>query len=113
MPMCAARSRMGWSTLLVLDNFEHLVEGSGFLSEVIERAPHVELLTTSRERLNVQSEWVFDVEGLALAENGDGSASAVRLFVERARQVVPGFTLDDAGHSQALRICRLVDGMPL
>src|SRR6476469_6509251 len=47
------------STLLVLDNFEHLVEGSGFLSEVIERAPYVELLTTSRERLDVQSEWVF------------------------------------------------------
>src|SRR5215471_16865108 len=42
------------STLLVLDNFEHLVEGSGFLSEVIERAPQVELLTTSRERLNVR-----------------------------------------------------------
>jgi len=101
------------STLLVLDNFEHLVEGSGLLSEVIERAPQVELLTTSRERLNVQSEWVFDVEGLGLAENGDGSGSAVRLFVERATQVVPGFALDDAGYSQALRVCRLVDGMPL
>ncbi len=101
------------STLLVLDNFEHLVEGSGLLGEVIERAPHVELLTTSRERLNVQSEWVFEVEGLGLAESGNGSASAVRLFVERARQVVPGFALDDAGYSQALRICRLVDGMPL
>jgi predicted ATPase/class 3 adenylate cyclase len=101
------------STLLVLDNFEHLVEGSGFLAEVIELAPHVELLTTSRERLNVQSEWVFDVEGLGLAENGNGSASAVRLFVERATQVAPGFALDDAAYSQALRICRLVDGMPL
>ncbi len=101
------------STLLVLDNFEHLVEGSGFLSEVVERAPHVALLTTSRERLNVQSEWVFDVDGLGLAENGDGSASAMRLFVERATQVAPGLTLDDAEYSQALRICRLVDGMPL
>src|SRR6266568_554280 len=99
------------STLLVLDNFEHLVEGSGLLGEMIERAPHVELLTTSRERLNVQSEWVFDVDGLGLAENGSGSASAVRLFVERAKQVTPGFALDDT--SQALRICRLVDGMPL
>jgi predicted ATPase len=99
------------STLLVLDNFEHLVEGAGLLGEVIERAPHVELLTTSRERLNVQSEWVFDVEGLGLAENGNGSASAVRLFVERAKQVAPGFALDDA--AEALRICRLVDGMPL
>src|SRR5262249_43270035 len=101
------------STLLVLDNFEHLVEGSGFLSEVIERAANVELLTTSRERLNIQSEWVFDVEGLGLAENGNGSASAVNLFVERAAQVVPGFALDDAGYSQVLRICRLVDGLPL
>jgi predicted ATPase len=101
------------STLLVLDNFEHLVEGSELLGEVIERAPQVELLTTSRERLNVQSEWVFDVEGLGLAENGNGSASAVRLFIERATQVVPAFALDDAGYSHALRICRLVDGMPL
>jgi len=99
------------STLLVLDNFEHLVEGSGLLGEVIERAPHVELLTTSRERLNVQSEWVFDVDGLGLAENGNGSASAVRLFVERAKQVTPGFALDDT--TEVLRICRLVDGMPL
>jgi predicted ATPase/class 3 adenylate cyclase len=98
------------STLLVLDNFEHLIEGSGFLTEVIERAANVELLTTSRERLNVQSEWVFDVDGLGLAENGNGSASAMRLFVERATQVA---TLDDAESSQALRICRLVDGMPL
>jgi predicted ATPase len=101
------------STLLVLDNFEHLVEGSALLSEVIERTRHVELLTTSRERLNVQSEWVFDVEGLGLAERENGGASAVHLFVERATQVVPDFSLDDAGYSQALRICRLVDGMPL
>src|SRR5438128_766003 len=101
------------STLLVLDNFEHLVAGSGLLGEIIERAPKVVLLTTSRERLNVQSEWVLDVHGLGLAENGNGSASAVRLFVERARQVVAGFALDDAGHSHALRICRLVDGMTL
>src|SRR6266508_3498027 len=99
------------STLLVLDNFEHLVEGSALLSDVVERAPQVDLLATSRERLNVQSEWVFDVEGLGLAENGNGSASAVRLFVQRAGQVVPGFAVDDT--SEALRICRLVDGMPL
>src|SRR5205823_1374420 len=51
------------------------------------------------------------VEGLGLAENGNGSASAVRLFVERAKQVAPGFALDDT--TEVLRICRLVDGMPL
>jgi predicted ATPase/class 3 adenylate cyclase len=101
------------STLLVLDNFEHLVEGSGFLNDVIERAANVELLITSRERLNLQSEWAFDVDGLGLAENEEGSASAIRLFVERATQVEPGFALDDAGYSHAARMCRLVGGMPL
>jgi predicted ATPase/class 3 adenylate cyclase len=101
------------SALLVLDNFEHLVEGSTLLSHVIERAPQVELLTTSRERLNVQSEWVLDVDGLGLAENGNGSASAIRLFVERATQVEPGFVLEEEERHEAQRICRLVDGMPL
>src|SRR3954453_2557240 len=66
------------STLLVLDNFEHLVDGADLLGKIIERAPKVELLTTSRERLNVQSEWVLDVHGLGL----DGDAGALRLFVE-------------------------------
>src|SRR3954469_2551738 len=101
------------STLLVLDNFEHLVEGSGFISELVERAPQVELLTTSRERLNLQSEWVLDVRGLALAENGNGGSGALRLFVERATQAEPGFSLDDGERAEAGRICRLVEGLPL
>jgi predicted ATPase len=99
------------STLLVLDNFEHLVDGADLLGEIIVRAPKVELLTTSRERLNVQSEWVLDVHGLGLTENG--GASALRLFVERATQVVPGFSLDGDERAEALRICRLVEGLPL
>ena len=65
---------------------------------MIERAPHVELLTTSRERLNVQSEWVFDVEGLGLAENGErerlGAAALRRAGERRSR---PGFALDEDG----------------
>ena len=101
------------STLLVLDNFEHLVDGAGLLGEIIERAPKVELLTTSRERLNVQSEWVLDVNGLGLAENGNGASGALRLFVERATQVEPGFSLDDDERVEARRICRLVEGLPL
>jgi predicted ATPase/class 3 adenylate cyclase/tetratricopeptide (TPR) repeat protein len=102
------------STLLVLDNFEHLVEGAGLITALIERAPSVEILTTSRERLNVQSEWVLDVEGLAVSGNGNGRADgAVRLFVERARQVDPGFELTDEEHAHVARICRLVGGMPL
>jgi predicted ATPase/class 3 adenylate cyclase len=101
------------STLLVLDNFEHLVDGADFLGEIIERAPKVELLTTSRERLNVQSEWVLDVHGLALAENGNGGSGALRLFVERATQAKPGFSLDNDERAEARRICMLVEGLPL
>jgi predicted ATPase/class 3 adenylate cyclase len=96
------------STLLVLDNFEHLVEGAELLSQVVERSPKVEILTTSRERLNVQSEWVLDVAGL-----GEEDEGALRLFVERARQLDTDFALDGDEHEQAVRICRLVDGMPL
>ena len=61
----------------------------------------------------MQSEWVLDVHGLGLAENGNGGSGALRLFVERATQVEPGFSLDDGERVEALRICRLVEGLPL
>jgi predicted ATPase/class 3 adenylate cyclase len=93
------------STLLVLDNFEHLLDGSELVTHVVEQAPSVEILTTSRERLNVQTEWVLDIGGL------DGGA--LRLFEERARQVDNAFKLGEEEVEHAVRICRLVDGMPL
>lgn len=102
-------------TLLVLDNFEHLLDARDLLTEVIEQAPQVEMLTTSRERLQMQSEWVLDVEGLDVG-NGNGHAresAAVRLFVDRARQVDGGYTLSDGESPQVERVCRLVNGMPL
>lgn len=101
------------STLLVLDNFEHLVDGTDLLGDIIDRAPNVELLTTSRERLNMQSEWVLDVHGLGLMDNGNEGSGALRLFAERANQVELDFSLDDSQRAEALRICRLVEGLPL
>ena len=123
------------STLLVLDNFEHLVEGSQLLAEVVEQAPGVAMLATSRERLDIQSEWVFDVDGLTVSGNGsrpgrgeapagrpvgdidgrDGvtGGSAVRLVVERARQADASFALTEEVRPQVARICGLVEGMPL
>jgi predicted ATPase len=98
--------------LLVLDNFEHLVEGSGFLSEIVGEAPHVELLATSRERLGIQAEWVLDVSGLDVAGNGELGA-AVRLFVERARQADASFGLTGQALPEIARVCDLVEGMPL
>ena len=103
------------ATLLVLDNFEHLLDARDLLTQVIEQAPQVELLTTSRERLQVQSEWVLDVEGLADGSgNGRaGESAAVRLFVDRARQVDGGYALTDSERPHVGRLCRLVSGMPL
>ena len=101
------------TTLLVLDNFEHLVEGSGLLAEVVDEAPGVGLLATSRERLGIQSEWVFDVDGLDVSGNGGRGDGAVRLFVERARQAHASFALTGDMQTQVTRICRLVEGMPL
>ena len=103
------------ATLLVLDNFEHLLDARDLLTQVIEQAPQVELLTTSRERLQVQSEWVLDVDGLANGSgNGHaGDSAAVRLFVDRARQVDGGYALTDSERPHVERLCRLVSGMPL
>jgi len=103
------------TTLLVLDNFEHLVDGSQLLGEVVEEAPGVALLATSRERLGIQPEWVFDVDGLAVSGDDDrrDGAAAVRLFVERARQADPSFAPTAETRPQVTRICRLVEGMPL
>ena len=50
--------------LLVLDNFEHLAAGADLLSELLEAAPYLKLLVTSRERLRLREEWLFDVGGL-------------------------------------------------
>jgi predicted ATPase/DNA-binding CsgD family transcriptional regulator len=101
--------------LLVLDNFEHLMSGSDLLTELLAAAPQVKLLITSRERLHLQEEWVFDVTGLALPEGEDSASveksSACQLFLECVRRT--GYTLQTNDVVPIVRICRLVGGIPL
>ncbi len=109
--------------LLVVDNFEHLLNGADLLADILNAAPQVTLLVTSRERLNLQEEWSYEVWGMAFPQPNQlepGIAltkleqySAVQLFIQRARQVKAGFnpTADDI--PALLRICELVEGMPL
>jgi predicted ATPase/DNA-binding CsgD family transcriptional regulator len=105
------------SWLLALDNFEHLLDGAPLLSEILAEAPGIRLLVTSRERLNLVEEWVLEVGGLAYpVSGGDAIAecySAVELFVQHARRVKTNFRLTDKSRTAAVRICRLVGGMPL
>ncbi len=102
--------------LLVLDNFEHLVESAGLLSDILRAAPDVKILVTSRERLDLQSEWVFPLDGLALSLDpgaDPASYSAGQLFLQvtdRQRRPVSG---DDEQSAAIREICRLVEGLPL
>ncbi len=75
--------------LLVMDNFEHLLEGAALVADILEAAPAVKFLTTSREALNLQEEWVRHVKGMIFPDGQQAEPiedySAVQLFVERAR----------------------------
>jgi predicted ATPase/DNA-binding SARP family transcriptional activator len=103
--------------LLVLDNFEHLLDGADMLPELLAAAPGVKLLVTSRERLNLREEWVFELRGLDYPVNGSRETleayGAVRLFIQGARRLRPNFELMDGDLAMIARICQLVDGMPL
>lgn len=106
--------------LLVVDNLEHLLAGSGCLADLLNAAPGLKILATSRERLNLREEWVYSVGGLAFPPGYAGALTvseaqaygAVQLFVQRARQVQHHFSLADNLPS-VLSICRQVEGLPL
>ena len=103
--------------LIVVDNFEHLLEGAPLLREIMELAPKVKILATSRERLRLRGESVFDLAGLDYADwrtvEQALSASCAQLFILGVRQLQPQFELEEADVSYLARICRLVDGAPL
>lgn len=103
--------------LLVLDNFEHLLEGSRLVAELLERAPGVQVLATSRERLALRSEHRYLVRGLQApaGETVDEAlqSSAVQLFVQCARRTQADFQLNSINVAHVVRICRLVRGAPL
>jgi predicted ATPase/transcriptional regulator with XRE-family HTH domain len=103
--------------LLVLDNLEHLLNGIELLDELLEYAPSLKLLATSREQLNLRTEWAFDVQGLPIPSNikldSVESNSAVALFFQRAKQVNLNFILASEDLHAIVRICQLVEGLPL
>lgn len=103
--------------LLLLDSLEHLLDGVRLLVELLEGAPDVKLLVTSRERLELQGEWVFEVQGLPVPLEGEVQElqkySAFQLFLQRAQQARVDFDRSIEDDPDIVRICRLVEGMPL
>lgn len=103
--------------LLVLDGFEHLLGGVAFVAQILEDAPRVRLIVTSRERLNIRGEWLFEVTGLQVPQGEDTAAiegcSAGRLFFQCARSHDLAFTLSAEDAPHLARLCRLTGGLPL
>src|SRR5262245_33442805 len=126
--------------LLVLDNFEHLLDpdlpfdpglsrdegkltnrrdegGADLVADILAQAPQLKMLITSRERLNLQAEWVFDIDGLAYPHEGTYVSnaahaladltqySALQLFAQRARQAQSALVLDEATLTTIVQLC--------
>ncbi len=103
------------NTLLVLDNLEHLLEGATLIGALLAAAPAAKIIVTSRERLHLQWEWLYEVHGLDYpreAEDVVESYSAVKLFLQTARRMRARFSLAEE-QPHVIRICQLVEGLPL
>lgn len=102
--------------LLILDNFEHVLDGVALVSEMLVVTESLKIIVTSREALNLQEEWVRHLNGMSypadLSDDDWDSFGAVQLFADRAKRVRADFDLKE--HRQSvIEICRLVEGMPL
>jgi predicted ATPase/class 3 adenylate cyclase len=109
------------STLLILDNCEHLVEPlAKVIDAILHGCPHVRLLASSRQGLGVDGEALHRVSSLAVPDSLDGltaqhaaSFGAIALFVERAGAIVDTFALTDANVRTVANICQRLDGIAL
>ena len=113
----------GRQVLLLIDNFEHLLEGAELVAEILEQTPRVKIIVTSRERLNLSQETLYAIGSLdcppqpaaraIVTEERLRQHSAIDLLLQRARMVAPGLTFEEKDLREAVRICHLVQGMPL
>jgi predicted ATPase len=117
-PLTAVKAAIGKKhLLLVLDNFEQLMDGVMLVSELLESCPHLTLLVTSRERLNLEEEFVLTLQGLPVSNEANLAEAeyndAVKLFVQRAKRASLGFQLSSENLPFVLELCKLVEGSPL
>jgi predicted ATPase/DNA-binding SARP family transcriptional activator len=110
------------SMLLLLDNFEHLIledqpDGAALVADLLQRAPGLKILVTSREQLNLYEEQRLPLQGLPVINQRTGNSgtghTAADLFLQTVRRRQPGFELAGADRSYLVEICQLVEGMPL
>jgi len=110
----------GRAALIVLDNFEQLLPAATLVAELLRKTVALKLVVTSRAALRVSGEQEFAVPPLGLAEPSDSNsvakvaaAESVKLFVERARAVLPSFAVEDTNAVCLAQITERLDGLPL
>jgi predicted ATPase/DNA-binding SARP family transcriptional activator len=104
--------------LLVLDNFEHLLDAAPQIADLLAAAPRVRALVSSRAALRLRGEQVFELDPLALPAGGDDAqqiaeSPAVRLFVQCALAATRRFAVNEVTNRTVADICRGLDGLPL
>jgi predicted ATPase/class 3 adenylate cyclase len=107
--------------LLLLDNLEQVMEAAGGIAELLTHCPELKVLATSREALRVRGEHLLAVPPMSVPDGREARPApellsgyeAVRLFVERAREVQPEFALNDGNAGAVAQICARLDGLPL
>jgi len=104
------------NSLLIIDNFEHLLEGTTFLLEILRQAPGIKILITSQCRLSYQAAQNLVLKSLPYPKMGDANwraFDAVELFITRAKRNQPDFQVTERDRPDLIRICEAVDGLPL
>lgn len=110
---------VGAPRLLVLDNCEHVAGAvARFVERALAAAPLLRVMATSRSLLDVVGEQVWPVPALGVAAPGStvgevAASDGGRLFIERARRSRPGFVVDATAAEAIVRVCELLDGLPL
>lgn len=105
--------------LLIFDNYEQLLPQVDLIADIIENAPNIQMIVTTRQRLNLGGELVYTLKGMTCPDTADNrpedltSYDAVQLLVEHAQIARPGVSLQPQDYEHIVRICRLVQGMPL
>lgn len=106
--------------LLLLDNFEHVIEAASLLVELLEACPDIKLLVTSREVLRLRGEYQFVIPPLTLPELKHlpdeqllAKVPSVNLFLQRAQAIRSDFHLNRGNAVAIAHICTRLDGLPL
>ena len=101
--------------LLVLDNLEQVEDAAKLLTRLLAGTENLTIVATSRSRLGLAAEWLYDLSGLSVpaVDESERGADAVELFVSAAKRVQPRLKLGPKELAHVARICRQVDGLPL